>query len=73
MATDLDTDLVEAAIGYRFRTKDPLSLALTAAGADPENHDGNRALALVGAGCFATSHCRQRLQNIMAERQVCLL
>ena len=39
---------VERVIGYEFGSKDLLKLSLTAAGADSENHDGNRRLAQLG-------------------------
>ena len=40
--------IVQQNIGHQFRDKELLELALTAAGADERNHDGNRKLAWVG-------------------------
>ena len=57
MATDPHVALVEEAIGYTFRRKCLLRLALTAAGADPENHDGNRKLASVGQAASRLAIC----------------
>ena len=48
MATEFHMNLVEQAINYTFRQKTDLRISLTAAGSDPENHDGNRKLARVG-------------------------
>lgn len=48
MASASDILTVELAIEYTFKQKDLLTLALTAAGAKPENHDGNRKLAKFG-------------------------
>ncbi|KAJ6118034.1 hypothetical protein N7523_005785 [Penicillium sp. IBT 18751x] len=49
MATYLDATVVEAIIGYSFRSKEHLVQALTAAGAEEHNHDGNRKLAHLGS------------------------
>lgn len=48
MATQTDADAVEKTIGYSFRSKEYLVQALTAAGAEEDNHDGNRKLAHLG-------------------------
>lgn len=48
MATQADAKQVEAVIRYTFRSRDHLLQALTAAGAEEDNHDGNRKLALLG-------------------------
>lgn len=48
MATLLDFSEVELAIGYIFKQKNLLKLSLTAAGAEVDNHDGNRNLAKFG-------------------------
>ncbi len=48
MAGIADMVKVEQIIGYDFGKKDFLKLSLTAAGADPGNHDGNRKLAQLG-------------------------
>lgn len=47
MDTDNMND-VEAKIDYHFEERDILRQALTAAGAEQGNHDGNRRLALMG-------------------------
>ncbi|KAJ5217430.1 hypothetical protein N7468_010438 [Penicillium chermesinum] len=39
---------VERVISYSFKSKDLLRQALTAAGSEPENHDGNRKFAIIG-------------------------
>lgn len=39
---------LQRAIGYQFEQKNILKLALTAAGAEETNHDGNRKLAQLG-------------------------
>jgi dsRNA-specific ribonuclease len=48
MATETHVRTVEEMIGYRFREKRYLACALTAAGAEEENYDGNRKLANLG-------------------------
>lgn len=48
MATDTHVRRVEEIIGYSFKTPNYLVQALTAAGADEQNHDGNRKLAQLG-------------------------
>jgi dsRNA-specific ribonuclease len=48
MATETDAEVVENIIGYSFRSREYLVQALTAAGADDDNHDGNRKLAHLG-------------------------
>lgn len=48
MATDTEVKLVEDIIGYEFQAKGHLTQALTAAGAEEVNHDGNRKLAQLG-------------------------
>jgi dsRNA-specific ribonuclease len=48
MATQEDIRRVEHYIGYPFKDRDYLKQALTAAGADEDNHDGNRKLAQLG-------------------------
>jgi hypothetical protein len=48
MATPADISTVERVIGYAFNDKRLITLALTAAGAEEHNHDGNRSLALFG-------------------------
>lgn len=40
--------IVEQAIGHTFPDKAILKLALTSAGAEEDNHDGNRGLARIG-------------------------
>jgi hypothetical protein len=49
MATHLDATVVEVIIGYSFRSREHLVQALTAAGAEEHNHDGNRKLAHLGS------------------------
>lgn len=49
MVSNGDLEAVEKIINYHFRSKALLSEALTAAGADSENYDGNRKLADIGA------------------------
>ena len=48
MATPTHVSMVEQIIGYQFKNKSLLAQALTAAGAEEEDHEGNRRLALVG-------------------------
>jgi len=48
MATSVDIDRAEQIIGYPFKDKGLIALALIAAGAEELNHDGNRKLALFG-------------------------
>ena len=48
MASDTHVNIVEQVIGYSFRTKAYLVQALTAAGVDEHNHDGNRKLGQLG-------------------------
>lgn len=48
MATEMHRSIVEMAVGYEFTVKSHLKLALTSAGAEEDNHDGNRKLALIG-------------------------
>jgi len=48
MATPADICTVERVIAYIFNDKSLITLALTAAGAEEHNHDGNRRLALFG-------------------------
>ncbi|KAJ9302274.1 hypothetical protein DTO271G3_1140 [Paecilomyces variotii] len=48
MATEADSQRVETIINYSFHSKDLLMQALTAAGAEESNRDGNRKLALIG-------------------------
>jgi len=48
MATSVDVDRAEKIIGRPFKDKELITLALTAAGAEELNHDGNRKLALFG-------------------------
>ena len=48
MATLNDLVEVQKIIDYDFKSVDLLELALTAAGADDKNHDGNRKLAQLG-------------------------
>lgn len=48
MAIETDIQQVEGIIGYSFRTKNLLRRALTAAGAEESNYDGNRKLASYG-------------------------
>lgn len=48
MATQTDADVVENIIGYFFRSREYLVQALTAAGAEEDNHDGNRKLSHLG-------------------------
>jgi hypothetical protein len=48
MATDTEVKLVEDIIRYKFQAQEHLIQALTAAGAEDENHDGNRKLAQLG-------------------------
>ena len=43
-----DIQAVQRIIAYEFRRTDLLALALTAAGADENNHDGNRRLGQLG-------------------------
>jgi len=48
MATLVDINRAERIIGYPFKNNGLITLALTAAGAEELNHDGNRKLALFG-------------------------
>lgn len=48
MATDFHISIVEGVVGYQFGDKGHLKLALTSAGAEEDNHDGNRTLAMIG-------------------------
>jgi hypothetical protein len=48
MATPWHVTIVQDAIGYRFRKESLITRALTAAGADPSNHEGNRQMAQCG-------------------------
>jgi dsRNA-specific ribonuclease len=48
MATEAHIALVEGILRYEFREKLLLAQALTAAGAEQENYDGNRKLAQLG-------------------------
>lgn len=43
-----DIAVVENTIGYRFKSQALLAMALTAAGADDSNYQGNRRLAQIG-------------------------
>ncbi|KAK3175419.1 hypothetical protein K4F52_010285, partial [Lecanicillium sp. MT-2017a] len=61
---------VEQTIGYQFRNPELLKSALTAAGADPNNRDGNRKLAQLGQSVlelaiadevFDMSHSREEM------------
>lgn len=49
MATNIHIQHVENVIKYNFKRKALISLALTAAGADENNYDGNRRLSQIGA------------------------
>jgi dsRNA-specific ribonuclease len=55
MATQADASVVENIIGYSFRSRNHLVQALTAAGAEEDNHDGNRKLALLGGNLIRFS------------------
>lgn len=48
MATDLHMDIVEKAIGYHYVDRTNLRLALTSAGAEGIENDGNQVLARMG-------------------------
>ena len=48
MAVDIPIRMVEDIIGYRFKEKRHIASALTSAGAEEENYDGNRKLANLG-------------------------
>ena len=48
MATDMHVNIVEDTIGHEFSQKKYITQALTAAGVDNDNWDGNRKLALLG-------------------------
>jgi dsRNA-specific ribonuclease len=48
MAAQEHVQIVEKTIGYSFRSTTLLLQALTAAGAEAHNYDGNRRLAQVG-------------------------
>jgi len=48
MATEDHVAQVEMIIDHHFRSKNHLREALTAAGSEDDNHDGNRRLAHVG-------------------------
>lgn len=48
MPTEADIHRIETAINYTFRKPHLAIEALTAAGADDHNHDGNRTLARYG-------------------------
>lgn len=48
MATAIHMRIVEDVFGYTFADQSYLRLALTAAGAEEDNWDGNRRLAMVG-------------------------
>lgn len=54
MATDMDVRQVQDIIGYRFKSSYRLVEALTAAGADEDNYDGNRKLAQLGESVIQT-------------------
>jgi dsRNA-specific ribonuclease len=49
MATDTDINTVERVIEYRFKRRSLICQALTAAGAEEDNYDGNRKLSQIGA------------------------
>lgn len=55
MATVSHIGAVEEALAYKFHSKSLLQLALTAAGAEEEHHDGNKHLAVVGQGTIRLS------------------
>jgi hypothetical protein len=48
MSDEWSLKKVETIFNYRFRSRDRLSEAITAAGAEDENHDGNRRLSGIG-------------------------
>lgn len=48
MATDQYLRVARGIIGYQWNDERFLKICLTAAGADEQNHDGNRALAQMG-------------------------
>ena len=54
MATDTHIRHMEKVIGYTFKSTDYLVQALTAAGADDRNYDGNRKMAQLGASLIGT-------------------
>ena len=66
MATDDDIFWVQLIIGYNFQRVEYLKLALTAAGADEKNHDGNRKLAQLGESLIESI----LLDNAYSERSL---
>lgn len=54
METDSDIGLIQTTIGYAFKNPNALAEALTAAGADGQNYDGNRRLAQLGDSVVRT-------------------
>ena len=55
MATESHIGAVEEALAYTFHSKSLVRLALTAAGAEEEHHDGNKHLAAVGQATMRLS------------------
>lgn len=55
MLTDVHIHQVEEIIGYTFKDTSYLVQALTAAGADEQNYDGNRRMAQLGESLIATA------------------
>lgn len=54
MSTDLHVRYVEEVIGYTFKSSNYLIQALTAAGVDDQNYDGNRSMAQLGESLIET-------------------
>ncbi|KAE8394845.1 hypothetical protein BDV23DRAFT_179232 [Aspergillus alliaceus] len=72
MATEEHVRHVETIIGHTFTSKFLILLALTAAGADKENYDGNRKLSQLGASLvdtllaiivYGTGRCSPNLES----------
>lgn len=54
MAPEEHVRKIEYIIGYNFETKQYIHEALTAAGAENDNYDGNRRLSQIGASLVDT-------------------
>lgn len=54
MAPEEHVKKIEYIIGYEFKSKQYIHEALTAAGAEDENYDGNRRLSQIGASLIDT-------------------
>lgn len=63
MGSSGDLEAVEKIINYQFKSKALLSEALTAAGADIEQYDGNRKLSEIGAYVIDFCVCLHGFEN----------